>query len=62
MRQVVYKNPQHIPAQNNLGAALKEQGRFDAAIKRYQEAIVADPAGGYVLWKLGLMLLATGQY
>ena len=49
-------------ARINLGAALKEHGRLDAAVNRYQKAFAANPESAEVHWNLGPTLLAMGQY
>jgi Flp pilus assembly protein TadD len=61
LRQIVYEKPDHIRAQINLCAALKKEGRYDAAIRRYQKAINAVPDSAEALWNLALTQLATGN-
>jgi Flp pilus assembly protein TadD len=49
-------------AHNNLGVALKDQGRFEEAISHYAEALRIDPAYAVARSNLGIALAEQGKF
>jgi tetratricopeptide (TPR) repeat protein len=53
--------PDNVPAHNNLGVILFEQGRVDEAIDHYRKALAIQPDWDKALENLGSALLQKGQ-
>ncbi len=60
-KQASQQNPQSSEAQNALGEALDEAGRFDAAHDAFQKAIQLKPSYGEAYLNLGLVLLQLNR-
>ena len=58
---VLAKRPDNARAQNNLGRALYQQGRIDAAIAHYRESVRLDPGDAHTHYNLGLALIRVGR-
>jgi superkiller protein 3 len=55
-REVIQRNPKNAIAYNNLGIALANQQKLDAAIAAYRTAIQLDPKYAAVYYNLGIAL------
>ncbi len=53
-RKLLERNPDHLEARSNLGAAYARLGDYAAAIEQYQRALELDPANAAVRFNLGL--------
>ncbi len=61
-RQAAQAAPDLIEAQANLGLALHEQGRFDEALRHYEEQIRRWPGVIEFRWNRGIANLASGNF
>ncbi|MDH5535942.1 MAG: tetratricopeptide repeat protein [Betaproteobacteria bacterium] len=61
-RQAAQADPDLIEAQANLGLALQEQGRFDEALRHYEEQIRRWPGVIEFRWNRGIANLAAGNF
>jgi tetratricopeptide (TPR) repeat protein len=60
-RDSAAKSPAKARPQNNLGAALSRQGRFEEAIEQYQRALKIKPEYSDAHYNLGYALAKTGK-
>jgi tetratricopeptide (TPR) repeat protein len=61
-RRAAGLDPRSIEATANLGLALQEQGRFEAALEHYESAIRARPEVVEFRWNRGLANLLLGNF
>ena len=54
--------PENVPAHNNLGNALSDQGRLDEAITQYQQALEIKPDDAGAHNNLGAVLVSRGRF
>jgi tetratricopeptide (TPR) repeat protein len=57
----VAKRPANANARNNLGNALADAGRVEAAVSEYEAALALDPTRPDTHYNLGLSLIALGR-
>jgi tetratricopeptide (TPR) repeat protein len=62
LRAAVALRPEASAALNNLGLALKEQGKVDEAAECYRKALQSDPRNVVALSNLGLCLCDEGKF
>ena len=55
-------NPSYVQAQNNLGVALKDQGKFEEAIIAYNKAILINPNYVQAYKNLGFIFHIQGKF
>ena len=60
-REILKINPNHAPANNNLGAALNELGEHQKAIDCYEKAIQINPNYVSAHYNLGNILQESGE-
>jgi tetratricopeptide (TPR) repeat protein len=60
-RDTIAKNPQSWMAQNNLGIALRDQGRLPEAISHWEQAVRINPDYTDAHYNLGLALARLGR-
>ena len=60
-RRVTVLEPRHAYAWNNLGRALRRQGRTDEALAAFEKAVEVNPFDEYAWANRGDMLLAKGR-
>ena len=53
-------DPEYVAAQNNLGNALTDAGRFEEAVAAYQEALRLAPDSAQIFGNLACALQASG--
>jgi tetratricopeptide (TPR) repeat protein len=58
---VVSKNPTSLRAQNDLGLALKEQGRTEEAIRHFENALEINPDYMRARYNLGNVMMESGN-
>jgi tetratricopeptide (TPR) repeat protein len=61
LEAAVAADPRMIMARERLGDAYKDAGRFDDALRQYQELTQLDPLGPTSWYKLGVAQQLTGQ-
>jgi hypothetical protein len=61
-RKALSIDPQSYAATADLGLALQEQGRFEAALAWYEEAIESTPHAVEIRWNRALARLMTGRF
>ena len=54
-------NPEYYEAYNNLGTALKDQGKLDEAIDAYNKAISINPDYAEAYYNIGFTLQGQGK-
>jgi tetratricopeptide (TPR) repeat protein len=60
-QRILFLDPDHVDAHNNLGVALVAQGRLDDAIWHYRKAIALNPGNFHAHNNLGTALGAQGR-
>src|SRR5262249_54034041 len=61
-RRAIALKPGFADAHYNLGVALHDQGRFDAALASYSEAVQLKPEMVDARWNRAFLLLLMGDY
>ena len=56
------RNPNHLDALNNLGAALAGQGQLEAAARLFERLVAVSPEDADARANLGIVLIAEGAY
>ena len=59
--KVIAENPLILDAHNNLGIIYKQAGRYDEALRLYEEELKLAPGKAYVLGNIGNLMLAKGD-
>lgn len=60
LKAVLDKNPDDIDARRSLAAVLSAQGKYDEAIREYQNITSADPSDDESLYQLAILERQTG--
>ena len=61
-RKVTELNPNYADGYNNLGVALKDQGKFEKAVNTYKKAISINPDYADAHYNLGLTLKLLDKF
>ena len=59
--KVITENPAILDARNNLGIIYKKAGRYDEALRLYEEELKLAPGRAYVIGNIGNLMVAKGD-